>query len=179
MRRQASISYGPRPFTVSVVKLLICCCCCCSCCSHINSHNQARGHRTGSSYSGVEEYPKNKTRTKPKAVRAYIKADAILAPARKIQESEIGSRPTMCQVHTGTYVALLAPEKTRLHRLPHPEKTTTYTLHVLYLSRRIRTSDESQLEKRRKEKNKLWGHCKPHFTRTTEFISSGRPLYRV
>ena len=47
-----------------------CCCCCCHCCcSHINSHNQVRGHRTGSSHSGrtgsshsgVEEYPKEKT----------------------------------------------------------------------------------------------------------------------
>ena len=31
-------------------------CCCCCCCSHINSHNQVRGHRTGSSHSGAEEY---------------------------------------------------------------------------------------------------------------------------
>ena len=32
-------------------------CCCCCCCSHINSHNQVRGHRTGSRHSGAEEYP--------------------------------------------------------------------------------------------------------------------------
>ena len=31
-------------------------CCCCCCCSHTNSHNQVRGHRTGSSHSGAEEY---------------------------------------------------------------------------------------------------------------------------
>ena len=31
-------------------------CCCCCCCCHINLHNQVRGHRTGSSHSGVEEY---------------------------------------------------------------------------------------------------------------------------
>ena len=31
------------------VNWLRCCCCCCCCCSHINSHNQVRGHRTGSS----------------------------------------------------------------------------------------------------------------------------------
>ena len=30
---------------------------CCCCCSHINSHNQVRGKRTGSSHSGAEEYP--------------------------------------------------------------------------------------------------------------------------
>ena len=37
---------------------------CCCCCSHINSHNQVRGHRTGSSHSGAEEYPREKTQTK-------------------------------------------------------------------------------------------------------------------
>ena len=36
----------------------------CRCCSHINSHNQIRGHRTGSSHSGAEEYPREKTQTK-------------------------------------------------------------------------------------------------------------------
>ena len=37
----------------------------CCYCSHINSHNQIRGHRTGCSHSRVEEYPKEKhTRTK-------------------------------------------------------------------------------------------------------------------
>ena len=35
------------------------------CCSHINSYtcNQVRGHRTGSSHSGVEEYPREKKST--------------------------------------------------------------------------------------------------------------------
>ena len=33
----------------------------CCCCSHINSHNQVRGHRTGSSHSGAEEYPRENT----------------------------------------------------------------------------------------------------------------------
>ena len=32
-----------------------------SCCSHINPHNQVRGHRTGSSHSGAEEYPRKGT----------------------------------------------------------------------------------------------------------------------
>ena len=31
------------------------------CCSHINSHSQVRGHRTGSSHSGAEEYPRENT----------------------------------------------------------------------------------------------------------------------
>ena len=45
-------------------------CCCCGC-SHITSHNQVRGHRTGSSHSGAEEYPTRK-KLKPKVVHAYI-----------------------------------------------------------------------------------------------------------
>ena len=41
---------------------------CFCCCSRINSHNQVRGHRTGSSHSGAEEYPRERcrvTRTDP------------------------------------------------------------------------------------------------------------------
>ena len=41
----------------------------------------------------------------------YIIADAMLASARKYKKSEIGSQPTMWQVHTDTYLSLLAPEK--------------------------------------------------------------------
>ena len=37
---------------------------CCCCHSHINSHNQVRGHRTGYSHSGTEEYSRGKTQTK-------------------------------------------------------------------------------------------------------------------
>ena len=37
--------------------------CCCCCCCHINSHNHVRGHRTGSSHSGAEEYPREKKQT--------------------------------------------------------------------------------------------------------------------
>ena len=36
-----------------------------------NSHNQVRGHRTGSSHSGAEEYPREKQK-QPKVVHAYI-----------------------------------------------------------------------------------------------------------
>ena len=55
----------------------------CCCCSHINSHNQVRGHRTGSSHSGAEENPREK-HTQPKVVHAYITADAIHASTRNI-----------------------------------------------------------------------------------------------
>ena len=53
------------------------------CCSHINSHNQVRGHRTGSSHSGAEEYPRENT-SKSKVVHTYITADAIHASTRNI-----------------------------------------------------------------------------------------------
>ena len=53
------------------------------CCSHINSHNQVRGHRKGSSYSGAAEYPREKHK-QPKVVHAYITADAIHASTRNI-----------------------------------------------------------------------------------------------
>ena len=33
---------------------------CYCCCSHINSHSQVRGHRTGSSHSGMEEITQEK-----------------------------------------------------------------------------------------------------------------------
>ena len=53
-----------KPHPGATPSLLTCyCCCCCCCCSHINSHNQARGHRTGSSHSGAEEYPRENTHT--------------------------------------------------------------------------------------------------------------------
>ena len=45
---------------------------CCCCCSHINSHNQVRGHRTDSSHSGAEEYPQGQNTTKPNVVHAYV-----------------------------------------------------------------------------------------------------------
>ena len=64
--------------------------------------------------------------------------------------SEIGSQPTMCQVHTGTYISLLVPENTD-YIACHPENTTTYILHVYHLSLRIRTSDSVQLEKNKKK----------------------------
>ena len=54
-----------------------------NCWSHINSHDQVRGHRTGSSHSGAEEYPREKHK-QPKVVHAYITADAIHASTRHI-----------------------------------------------------------------------------------------------
>ena len=73
-------------------------------CSHIHSQNQVRGHGTDFSHSGAEQYPRDTHKETKSAVHAYIIADAIHASARKKYKSEIGSQPTMYQVHTGTYV---------------------------------------------------------------------------
>ena len=76
-----------------------------------------------------------------------------LMPPPKTCKSEIGSQPTMCHVHTGAYVSLHAPGKTD-HTACHPRKTTTYLLHVVPRSPCIRTTDESQLEKKKQRKKK-------------------------
>ena len=60
-----------------------CCCCCC----HVNSHNQVRDHGTGSSHSGVKEYPNpgNKhDQNKSGTFIYHIVADATNACARKM-----------------------------------------------------------------------------------------------
>ena len=46
-------------------------------------------------------------------------------PLPETCKSEIGSRSTMCQVHTGAYVSLLTPGETNCSDC-HPRKTTTY-----------------------------------------------------
>ena len=95
------------------------CCCCCCCCSHINSHNQVRGHRTGSSHSGAEEYPRE-NHTQPKVVHTYITADAIHANTQKHIKAKSGVSLRCARsilVHTSRYSRL----KKRLYRLP-PKK---------------------------------------------------------
>ena len=58
----------------------------------------------------------------------------------------------MCQVHPGTYVALLAPEKTDYQgtRLA-TQKRLPRSYYTWYFSLRIRTSDSSQLEKEKRK----------------------------
>ena len=90
------------PFVVVVVVAVNCCrcCCCCCCCSHINSHNQVRGHRTGSSHSGAEEYPREKTQTKPKVVYTHIsQLTQFMPPPEKIKSeifSLLAAYPLLC-----------------------------------------------------------------------------------
>ena len=59
----------------------------------------------------------------------------------------------MCQVHTGTYVALLAPEKPTVHHLsPRSDYHIPSIYYKLYISICIRTSDPSRLDKTMKKK---------------------------
>ena len=120
------------------------------CCSRSNSHYQVRGHRTGSSHSGAEEYPREKAQTSQRWYTHNISQLTQFTPPPETSKSEVGSQHTMCHVHTGAYVSLLAPGQTDYrYTACHPRKTTTYNLLL-----RIRTTDASQLEKRNKEKRK-------------------------
>ena len=135
-----------------------CCCCCCGCCcSHINSHNQVRGHRTGSSYSGAEGYPKGKTLTKQRWC-TYISQLTQFMPPTKAHKSEIGSKPTMCQVHTVAYISLLAPGKPTI-----PLATQDYHVYITrctyhyahtHVRRKSIGKKKQREEKKRKEKKR-------------------------
>ena len=98
---------------------------CCCCCSHINSHNQVRGHTTGSIHSGAEEYPREKHKQR-KVVHANISQLTQFMPPPETDKSERESQSTMCQVYNWCirYVSLLAPGKTGCTAC-HPRKTTT------------------------------------------------------
>ena len=86
----------------------------------------------------------------------YITADAInLCLHQKHIKSEIGSQPTMCQVHTGAYVSLLAPRKTG-YTACHPRKTTTFILHVVPITTHMHDRRKSSgKKKQRKDKKRL------------------------
>ena len=64
------------------------------CCSHIISRNQVRGHRTDSSHSGAEEYPRRKTQSNQRWY-THVSQLTQFMPPPKTYESEIGSQPTV------------------------------------------------------------------------------------
>ena len=91
---------------------VICCCCCC--CFHINSHNLVRGLRTGSSHSGVEEYPRKKTQTKG-GTRMTQLPQFMPPPETYKANSGVSLRcARSALVHTSHYSRL----ENRLYRLP-------------------------------------------------------------
>ena len=61
----------------------------------------------------------------------------------------------MCQVHTGAYVSLLAPEKTD-YIASHLRKTTTYILHVVPITTHTHVRHKSiGKKKKRKDKKRI------------------------
>ena len=94
--------------------------------------------------------------TKNRRWYTHISQLTQFMPPPETYKSETGSQPTICQVHTGACVSLLAPGKSD-YTACHPKKTTTYILIsqlecilifiiycTQYLSLRIRTTDASQ-----------------------------------
>ena len=79
-------------------------------------------------------------------------------PPPETYKSEIGSQPTMCQVHTGAHVSLLTPGETDYYTAPHPRETTTYILHVVSITthtphdRRKSIGDKEQRKEKIKER---------------------------
>ena len=74
-------------------------------------------------------------------------------PPPETYKSEIGSQPTMCQVHIGAYGSLLAPGKTD-YTVCHPRKTTTYILHVLSITTHTHDRRKS-IGKKKQRKGKM------------------------
>ena len=57
----------------------------------------------------------------------------------------------MCQVHTGAYVSLLAPEKTGYTDC-HPRETTAYILHLVSITTHTHDRRKSIVKKNKQQK---------------------------
>ena len=136
----------------------------CCCCFNINSHNQVRGHRTGSSHSGAGEYPREKTQTNQRWYTHILQLTQFMPPPETYRiKREIGSQPTMCQVHTGAYVSLLAPGKTD-YTACHPRNTThVYIARSTYryaYARQTQVNRKKETKKRKDKKRKVVWHAR-------------------
>ena len=136
--------YAGRPLLVSFHESEPCCCC-----SHINSHNQVRGHRTGSSHSGAEEYPRGKHKQLKGGTRIYHSwRNSCLHQKHITVKSRVSLRcARSILVHTPHYSRL----KNRLYRLP-PKKD----YHV-YIARSIchyAYARQTQVNWKKETKNK-------------------------
>ena len=123
-----------------------------TCCSHINSHDQVRGHWTGSGHSGAEECPREKQTNQ----RWYTHISQLtqFMPPPETYKSVIESQPTMCLVHTGAYASLLAPGKTD-YTTCHPRKTTTYILHAVPITTHTHDRRKSIGKKKQRKVKKI------------------------
>ena len=72
-----------------------------------------------------------------------------------MKENEIGSQPTMCQVHPGAYISLLAPGKT-YYTACHPGKITTCILHAVPITTHTngRRKSNGKKKKRKEQETK-------------------------
>ena len=105
------------------------------CCSDINWHNQVRGHRTGSSRSGAEEYPWEKTQTYQRWYTPMSQLTQFMPSPEKYKMRNRESAydvpgPYWCiRLTTGAW-------KNRLHRLPPRKDYHVYitrgTYHYAY-----------------------------------------------
>ena len=79
-------------------------------------------------------------------------------PPPETYKSEIGSQSTMCQIQAVAYVSLLTPGVTKYSDC-HPSKTTTYILHVVYITTHTHDSlrksiGEKETKKRKEDEGK-------------------------
>ena len=96
--------------------------CCCCCCYHINSHNQVRGHGTIPQvkntnqrwYTHITKLKIHSSCEIEDFVEIHVLQLTQVMPPPETYKNwiEIGSQPTMCQVHTGAYVLPPGPGKT-------------------------------------------------------------------
>ena len=111
------------------------------------------------SHSGVEEYPRKKTQTKPKVLHAYyIIAGTIHTSTRKVWKKKSGVSLRCARsilLHSSHYSRL---KITTTPLACHPEKNPTYILHVVPITThthvRRRSIGKKKKEKKRQKKEK-------------------------
>ena len=96
-----------------------------------------------------------------------------LMPPPETCKRKIKSQPTMCQVHTGAYVSLLAPGKTD-YTACHPRKTTTYILHVVPITTHTHDRRKSNGKKKQRKGKKIQERKEKTRTRKVE---KGREIF--
>ena len=106
-------------------------CCCCCCCCNIKSHNQVRSHRTGSSHSGAEEYPRENTHTTQRGTRIYHSSRNSCLHQKHIKvKSGVSLR---CARSTCRSVRLITHAwRNQLFRLPPKEDYHVYITRSIY-----------------------------------------------
>ena len=126
------------------------------CCSHINSHNQVRGHRAGPSHSGVEDYPRKKIQTNHKWYTNMSQLTQFMPPPEKYKKVKSGvsrRRARSVLIHTPQNSRL----KNRLHRMPPRKDYHDYIARITYHAHthgRLKSIEKTRKIKQRKEREK-------------------------